>query len=152
MLLDFGPNHFVVGALIARAAMLLHQEALELFEARVAWFETRTEGYGERDALRSAAHVATRVGRLSAYEAARREAAAAFRTARRGEVGPWLSVAAAVSNAAGALVVADLLDRRDYYLLVGPWRQAIGQTDLVPVGPGLEAPSTTERRRRLAVR
>jgi hypothetical protein len=142
----------MVDTLIARAAMLLHHEALELFEARVAWFETRAEGYGERDALRSAVHVATRAGRLAAYEAARREAAAAFRTARRGEVGPWHSVATAVANAAGATVVADLLDRRDYYLLAGPWRQAIGESDLVAVGPGHEVPGTTERRRRLAVR
>ena len=143
---DFGPNHGAVGALIARAGMLLHDEAMALFEARVAWFETRSEGYAERDAVRAASRVASRSGRLPAYEEARREAAAAFRRARHGEVGPWLSVATTISNAAGALVVADLLDRRDYQLLYGPWRQAIGQADLVPVGPGVVTPEESRRR------
>lgn len=144
---DFGPNHAAVGALIARAGMLLHDEAMALFEARVAWFETRSEGYAERDAVRAASRVASRSGRLPAYEEARREAAAAFRRARHGEVGPWLSVATTISNAAGALVVADLLDRRDYQLLYGPWNQAIGDAK-VPVGPG-RVPE--EARKRLLV-
>jgi hypothetical protein len=143
---DLGPNHVAVSALINRAAMLLHQEALTLFEARAAWLETRTEGYGERDALRVATRLAARAGRMSAYEQARHDAASAFRKARHGEIGPWLSVATAISNAAGALVVADLLERRDYYLLYGPWRQAIGQSDLVPVGPGVVTPEESRRR------
>ena len=146
---DFGPNHGAVGALIARAGMLLHDEAMALFEARVAWFETRSEGYAERDAVRAVSRVASRSGRLPAYEEARREAAAAFRRARHGEVGPWLSVATTISNAAGALVVADLLDRRDYQLLYGPWRQAIGESPLVAVGPGTA--TSAEHRRRLLV-
>lgn len=128
--------------------MLLHEEAMALFEARVAWFETRAEGYRERDAARSASRVAARAGRLEAYEQARRAAAAAFRAARHGDVGPWLSVATTIANAAGALVVVDLLDRRDYQLLYGPWRQAIGQADLVPVGPGV---TPAESRRRMLV-
>ncbi len=75
--------------------------------------------------------------------------ASSSRQARHGEVGPWLSVAFAVSNAAGALVVADLLDRSDYYLLYGPWHQSIGDV-LAPVGPG---PAATEpSRRRVALR
>lgn len=144
---DFGPNRAPVGALIARAGMLLHDEAMLLFEARIAWFETRSEGYAERDALRSAGRVAARSGREAAYEAARREAAVAFRKARHGEIGPWLSVAKAVANAAGALVLHDLLDRRDYQLLYGPWNQAIGDSK-VPVGPGIGA----ESRKRLVAR
>jgi hypothetical protein len=143
---DFGPNRAAVGSLIGRAGMLLHDEAMDLFESRAAWFETRSEGYDERDALRAASRVAARSGRAAAYESARREAAAAFRKARRGEVGPWLSVAKAVSNAAGALVLSDLLDRRDYQLLYGPWHQAIGEA-MVPVGPGPVA--ATQRRRRV---
>lgn len=145
---DFGPNRAPVGALIARAGMLLHDEAMLLFEARVAWFETRSEGYAERDALRSAAKVASRSSRTAAYEAARREAAVAFRKARHGEVGPWLSVAKAVANAAGALALHDLLDRRDYQLLYGPWNQAIADNK-VPVGPGHVS---EEARKRLLVR
>lgn len=144
---DFGPNRAPVGALVARAGMLLHEEAMLLFEARVAWFETRSEGYAERDALRSAARVASRSSRTAAYDAARREAAVAFRKARHGEIGPWLSVAKAVANAAGALVLADLLDRRDYQLLYGPWNQAIGDSR-VPVGPGIPS----EARKRLVAR
>ncbi len=140
---DFGPNRTAVNSLIRRAATLLREEAMALFEARIAWFETRTEGYAEHDALRSAARVAARAGRQASYEQARREAASAFRTARYGEIGPWLSVATAVSNAAGALVVADLLDLRDYRLLYGPWELAIGR-DLVAVGPG-RAPAAVTR-------
>jgi hypothetical protein len=43
-------------------------------------------------------------------------------------------VGSAIANAAGALVLEDLLDKRDFLSLVGPWRQAIGT--MVPVGPG----------------
>lgn len=148
---DLGPNRAAVSRIIARAATLRHDEVMALFEARIAWFELRTDAYAEREALRSAARVARRAGRVGAYDEARREAAEAFRRARHGEVGPWLSVAFAVSNAAGALVVADLLDRRDHQLLYGPWRQAIGEEPLVPVGPGV-TPTAEPRRRRLAVR
>ena len=143
---DLGPNHAAVAALIARAAMLQHDECNLLFEARAAWYESRADGYGERDALRSATRAATAAGRTAAYESARREAASAFRRARRGEVGPWLSVASTVSNAAGAVAVADLLERRDYQLLYGPWRQALGQADLVPVGPGTAQAAESRRR------
>ena len=151
---DYGPNRAAVASLIARAGMLLHEEAMTLFESRVAWFETRAEGYTERDALRAASRVAARSGRAAGYDSARRDAAAAFRTARRGEIGPWLSVAKAVSNAAGALVLADVLDRRDYQLLYGPWHQAIGEAR-VPVGPGrigASEPEAPQPRRRLVAR
>ena len=51
-----------------------------------------------------------------------------------GTVGPWLSVSVAVADAAGALVVEDLLSARTFDMLFGPWQQAIGR--LQPVGPG----------------
>ncbi len=133
---DFGSNGVAVSSLIERAARLRPDEAVSVFGARIAWFELRTDAAAEHDALRSAEKVAKRAGRLVAYGAARSAAADAFRHARRGEIGPWLSVAHAISNAAGALVIADLLDHRDYQLLYGPWQQAIGEEQLVPVGPG----------------
>lgn len=133
---SFGPNQVAVEGLITRAGRLDRAEALALFEARVAWFELRADSSVERAALQVALRSASRSGRLQAYQRARQQAASAFREARRGEVGPWLSVAFAVSNAAGALVVADLLDQRHFHLLYGPWRQAIGDRRLVALGPG----------------
>jgi len=135
-LAEFGANHAAVSSLIKRASRLRVDEAMALFEARVAWFELRTDAAAEHEALASAERVAKRAGRLGATRAARKAAADAFRQARRGEIGPWLSVAHAVSNAAGALVLADLLDQRDYQLLYGPWRQALGDDQLVAMGPG----------------
>ena len=54
--------------------------------------------------------------------------------ARHGRPGPWLSIGVAVANAAGALVVEDLLESETFDILFGPWQQAIGR--LIPVGPG----------------
>jgi hypothetical protein len=133
---QYGPNQAAVESFMARAAALTHAEGLSLFEARVAWFELRADASVEPAALQSALRVASRSGRLTAYQQARTHAAAAFRGARRGDVGPWLSVAHAVSNAAGALVVADLLSQRDFQLLYGPWEQAVGHRRLIAVGPG----------------
>jgi len=48
-------------------------------------------------------------------------------------------VGAAISNAAGALVLEDVLDRDAFRLLLGPWQQAIGS--LIPVGPGSGSPA-----------
>ncbi len=133
---QYGPNQTAVESFIARAGELDREEALALFEARVAWFELRADSSAERSSLQSALKAAARGGRLGAYQQARQRAAAAFREARRGEVGPWLSVAFAVSNAVGALVVADLLAQRDFQLLYGPWQQAVGSRRLVALGPG----------------
>jgi hypothetical protein len=144
---QFGPNQAAVETLIGRAARLDRAEALALFEARAAWFEARADSSVERSALQAAMRVASRSGRLNAYQAARQQAAAAFREARRGEIGPWLSVAFAVSNAAGALAVADLLGQREFQLLFGPWQRAIGERRLVATGPGKVASFGTARQR-----
>ena len=153
----YGPNERAVQHLIDRAERLGSEEATALFEARVAWFELRADSSVERAALSAAGREAKRAGRYDAYQRARQEAATAFRRARRGEVGPWLSVAFAVSNAAGALVVADLLSQRDFQLLYGPWHQAIGDyraddRRLVATGPGNATDSRgTASRRRVGV-
>ncbi len=51
--------------------------------------------------------------------------------------GPWLVVGSAIANAAGALVLEEMLDQKDLASLLGPWRQAIGT--MVPVGPGVRS-------------
>lgn len=113
--------------------MLSPEETSDLFQARSA--RTLISGSEtERLALREAGRVARRTGREDAYRDAREAAAAAFRASMRGSVGPWLTVTGAISNAAGALVVQDVLDPKSFSMLFGPWQQAIG--NLMPVGPG----------------
>jgi len=108
-------------------------EASDLFEARSA--RVLISGAdAERRALGNAERAARRSGREEEYRSAREAASAAFRRAREGSIGPWLTVTGAVSNAAGALVVEDLLDPKVFRMLFGPWQQAIGT--LTPVGPG----------------
>ncbi len=138
-MLDFGPSGDLVSRLIVRAGSLLPDEAADLFRAR-AYYMMRYGGESERVALRRASRAAKRTGRHAAYLAARRAAAAAWRRARHGTVGPWLTVGGAVANAAGALVVEDVIDEETYTALYGPWRQALG-ANLMPVGPGYHAPS-----------
>jgi hypothetical protein len=135
---DFGSSADLVNRFIARAESLTPDQAEELFHARASHMMW-SGGDVERQALARASDAALRSGRLAAYLEARHEAAAAWRRARRGTLGPWLTVAGAVTNAAGALVVQDLIDDRTYATLYGPWSQAFG-TNLVPVGPGFHAP------------
>ena len=88
----------------------------------------------ERQVLTIARRTAVRTGRLPEYEAARHAAATAWRRALPEVQGPWLIVGSAIANAAGALVLQDVLDPKEVIALLGPWRQAIGS--MVPVGPG----------------
>jgi hypothetical protein len=88
----------------------------------------------DRQVLVNAKRTALRTRRLPEYEQARRAAALAWRGALPGVQGPWLIVGSAIANAAGALVLQDVLDPKEVIALLGPWRQAIGST--VPVGPG----------------
>jgi hypothetical protein len=130
---DFGRATSAVDRLIDRASTVTMEEAIDLFEAR----STRTLISGadaERRALALAQRTARRAGREDEYRRAREDAAAAFRRAREGTVGPWLTVTGAVANAAGALVVRDMLETKDFTMLFGPWQQAIGS--MTPVGPG----------------
>ncbi len=145
---DYGPASAIVYRLVDRAERLTLEESADLFRARSA--RTLIAGSeAERRALGRAERAARITGREVAYHEAREAAAAAFRRARQGQVGPWLTVSGAVANAAGALVVEDMLDQKPFDLLFGPWEQALGR--LVPVGPGsapmLDQPYETRRRR-----
>lgn len=129
---EYGPATQAVSQLIRQAGSLTLDGAADLYHAQAA----RLLIHGvdaERRALAKARRAATAAGLLDAYEAARRAAVTAWRLNLPETQGPWLVVGHAIGNAAGALVVADLLDSGSFQLLVGPWRQALG---LVPVGPG----------------
>ena len=131
---EYGPASSLVGRLIDRIERLTADEAADLFVARA--YRTMDRGTDEgRHARADAVRAATITARHREYRAARRAAAAAWRSARRGTVGPWLSVGAAVADAAGALVLEDVLDSRTFDMLFGPWQQAIGR--LQPTGPGV---------------
>jgi hypothetical protein len=143
---DYGPKRTDVGRIIERAAHLSVEDAQAIVDARLAWDPRRGTDDAERAALRAAFRAAKRAHRLEAYLAARHDAADAFRLARRGEVGPWLAVAAAVSNAAGATVVEDLLALVDYEVLYRPWRIGVAGAELTPVGPGHSPFGAAQRR------
>ncbi|HEX7197462.1 MAG TPA: hypothetical protein VF364_11600 [Candidatus Limnocylindria bacterium] len=114
--------------------MLTIDEAADMYQAHAT--RILLQGVGaERLALARARRAAIRSGRQDAYELARHAAATAWRHALPETQGPWLMVGAAIANAAGALVVEDVIDDKAFHLLVGPWEQALGS--LVPVGPGI---------------
>jgi len=136
----YGPSNILVHQLIERAGNLTMDEAADLYQAHAARLLIQGSA-AERLALRRARHVAARVGRLTEYEEARHAAATAWRRALPETQGPWLLVGAAISNAAGALVVEDVLEDAPYQVLIGAWRQALGR--LVPVGPGPEVAERT---------
>jgi hypothetical protein len=131
---EYGPATTLVDRLVARAGMLTIEEAADVYQAHAARILLRGVG-AERLALASARRAAARSGRQEAYEAARRAAATAWRHGLPETQGPWLIVGAAIANAAGALVVEDVIDDKVFHLLVGPWQQAMGS--LIPVGPGV---------------
>jgi hypothetical protein len=146
---DFGPASALVHRLVDRAERLTIEESADLFRARSA--RTLIAGSeAERSALGRAERAARVTGRTQEYHEAREAAAAAFRRARAGAVGPWLTVSGAVANAAGALVVEDTLESKPFDLLFGPWQQALGR--LTPVGPGATfAEPVADRHRRRAM-
>jgi len=114
--------------------MLTIEEAADVYQAHAA--RILIQGVSaERLALARARRAAAKTGRQEAYEAARHAAASAWRHGLPQTQGPWLIVGAAIANAAGALVVEDVIDDKAFHLLVGPWQQAMGS--LVPVGPGV---------------
>ena len=135
----YGPSNILVHRLIERAGNLTMDEAADLYQAHAARLLIQGSA-AERNALRRARHLAARAGRLREYEEARHAAATAWRHALPETQGPWLLVGAAIANAAGALVIEDVLEDAPYQTLIGAWHQALGR--LVPVGPGIEA---TER-------
>ena len=108
-------------------------EAADIYQARAT--RLLIDGpEADRRVLVNAKRTAVRTGRLSEYEWARRAAASAWRGALPEVQGPWLVVGSAIANAAGALVLQDVLEPKELIALLGPWRQAIGFT--VPTGPG----------------
>jgi hypothetical protein len=126
--------------LIRDAGRLTLEEAADLYESHAA----RILIYGaeaEHRALGRAWKAAIRVGLEPEYLRARQEAVNAWRHALPKGQGPWLLVGQAIANAAGALVVQLHLEERERQLLIGPWRQTMG--DLEPVGPGVR-PRTPE--------
>jgi hypothetical protein len=132
---DYGPNTRLVRQLLDQISAMSLEDAADLYRAHGARF--LVSGYeAERAAVREADRVARNSSRHAAYQRARRDAALAWRRASPGGEGPWLMVRQAITNAAGALVIHDLLDDGRLVMLVGPWRQAMGS--LTPVGPGQE--------------
>jgi hypothetical protein len=131
----YGPSNILVHRLVERAGNLTIDDAADLYQAHAARLLIQGSA-AERHAMRRARQVAVRVGRLREYEEARHAAVIAWRHALPETQGPWLLVGAAIANAAGALVIEDMLDDTSYQTLIGAWHQALGR--LVPVGPGLE--------------
>ena len=135
------PLRTAVAQLIRRAGELTLDEAADIYHARAT--RLLLDGHAaDKRALVNAMRAALSTGRLDEYEQARRAAASAWRGALPEVQGPWLVVGAAIANAAGALVLQDVLDPKDLISLSGPWRQAMGT--MVPVGPGQRSrePST----------
>ena len=129
----YGGTSTAVAHLIRRAGELTLDEAADIYHARAT--RLLIDGpAADRRALVNAKRTAVRMRRLAEYEGARHAAASAWRGALPEVHGPWLIVGAAIANAAGALVLHDVLDPKEIIALLGPWRQAIGST--VPVGPG----------------
>ena len=129
----YGAVSSAVEYVIRRAGELTVDEAADLYHARAT--RLLIDGHAaDKHARLKAERTALRMGCLPEYEEARHLAASAWRRALPEVQGPWLVVGSAIANAAGALIVAEMLDQKDLALLLGPWRQAIGT--MVPVGPG----------------
>ena len=133
-MVDYGPASTLVHRVIDRAGTLTIDEAVDLYRAYGARILIRGIE-AERHALAQADRAAAVAGLEREYHQARHDAARAWRQALPHEQGPWLMVGRAIANAAGTFVVNGVLDDKQFDLLIGPWRQAIGL--LTPVGPGV---------------
>ena len=132
--MEYGPASTLVQRVIDRAGALTIEDAADLYRAYGARILISGEA-AERKAL-AEAHRAAAISRLEPeYDRARHAAARAWRRALPPDQGPWLMVGRTIANATGALVVAEVLDHKQFDLLIGPWRQAFGM--LTPVGPGV---------------
>jgi hypothetical protein len=130
---EYGPATVLVQRLIEHAGHLTEEEAADLFRARA--YRTLSHGpLEERRAHAVAARAAAIAGRTAEFRAAAQAAAAAWGRARHVSASIRLTVGVAVANAAGALVLEDVLPADAFDTLFGPWQQAIGK--LIPVGPG----------------
>ncbi|MGH2393680.1 MAG: hypothetical protein ACRDGH_09335 [Candidatus Limnocylindria bacterium] len=133
----------LVDRVIERAGALTTDEAADLYQAYAA--RILIQGWEtESRALAKARRTARVAGIVPEYEQARHAAVTAWRHALPEVQGPWLLVGRTISNAAGAALLQGILDAHAYGVLMGPWRQALGQ--LVPVGPGTGARLATAGR------
>ena len=131
---EYGPATSLVDGLIERAGSLTVDDAADLYRARASHLLLKGVA-ADRHAASQAERAAAAVGLSSEYERARHDAVTAWRRALPEIQGPWLVVGQAVANAAGALVVNDVVDEKAFQHLFAPWRQAMGT--LAPVGPGV---------------
>jgi hypothetical protein len=138
----YGGVRSPVDRLIEQAGSLTLDEAVDIYRAHAARMLIQGSG-AERRALIAARRAATRAGLAVQYERARHAAATAWRHGLPETQGPWLAVGAAIANAAGALVVEEVLDDKLYRLLIGPWQQAMDT--MTPVGPGVHERTTGSR-------
>jgi hypothetical protein len=141
---EYSPARMLVDRMIERAGALTTDEAADLYRAyaaRILIQGWETEGR----ALARARRTAVVAGIADEYEQTRHAAVTAWRRALPDTQGPWLLVGRTIANAAGAVLMHGLLDERAFQLLVGPWRQAIGQ--ITPVGPGAALRPTSLARR-----
>ena len=131
---EYGPATSLVDGLIERAGSMTVDDAADLYRARASHLLLKGVAADRRAALQ-AERAAAAVGLSSEYERARHDAVTAWRRALPETQGPWLVVGQAVANAAGALVVNEVVDEKSFQHLFAPWRQAMGT--LAPVGPGV---------------
>lgn len=130
---EYGPHSRLVEQLIERVGALSVDEAADLYSAHsTRLLMARTDANAQ--AMASARRAAARANLELEYEKARNDAAITWRRARPHELGPWLLVSQAITNAAGALVLSEVLDDQHFHSLIDAWRQTVGT--LVPVGPG----------------
>lgn len=152
--LTTGPHASLIRRLFEQAEALDERAVARLFHAWSGMNASSSDPHMERRALRAARREARRAGRLDAFDEARNEAASRFRRAHRGEAGGsgMLGLSMAIANAAGALVVADLVDPKTFDWLYAPWRIAVEEAEaLTPVGPGEVPFGQITRRRRMVV-
>ena len=109
-------------------------DAADLYRARASHLLLKGVA-ADRHAALQAERAARAAGLSSEYERARHDAVTAWRRALPETQGPWPVVGQAVANAAGALVVNEVVDEKSFQHLFAPWRQAMGT--LAPVGPGV---------------
>jgi hypothetical protein len=129
--------------MIERAGALTTDEAADLYQAYAA--RILIQGWDtESQALARARRAARVAGITAEYEHTRHAAVTAWRRALPEVQGPWLLVGRTIANAVGATMLQGILDDHTYGVLMGPWRQALGQ--LTPVGPGITSRLTSTAR------
>ena len=138
---DFGPAASGIYALIERAGRLTIDEAADLYRAHANRILDPGVRRPSASPWRGRAGLPPRPGGGPSSKRLDMPPRRAWRHALPETQGPWLTVGAAIANAAGALIVEDILDDKPFQLLVGPWRQAIGM--LTPVGPGIGTATRT---------